>query len=214
MPVAKDKVLPILENILKGKSASKTFKDELAAEYADMIDTEEGIEAFLNNQSRIIIKAVSEADRRATDATKKAKQDALDALNPPKDEPAQPTADPNQPAYVAELMKQMAEMRGEINGFRSQQSQQTIAQRYQSDVEKMQQELGVALPASTVARFTPTSDDGYGASLTELKELAAGMKQANFGNDRPAGAALPIGTDGKVKPASTEQVKDVMSQLS
>jgi len=205
MPVAKDKVLPILESILKGKSASKTFKDGIATKWAEKIEKEEDIESYINDRSDLLLEAVSEADRRATDATKKAKEDAAKLLNPEQDKEPTPTDDPSMPAWAKTLIDQNKTLTDRLAGIESKSQQQTIAERFKKEV-------GEGVPEKLLNRFMPTSDQDFETSVSDLKSLLPELKVSGFGNDKPAGYAGGENT-GKVKEASKEELDALMTHI-
>src|SRR5690606_12119794 len=120
MAVEKQLVLAAIETKLKGKSLSKNFKDNLATKWAEKIEDEAGIEAYIADREDLLLEASSEADRRAVAAAKKAKEDALKATSTTvEDDDIELPSDT--PDWAKALMKQNQALAQKVQSFESQQ---------------------------------------------------------------------------------------------
>ena len=63
MSVEKGKVLAAIETRFKGKSISKTYKENLAARWAAKIESETEIDDYINERADDVIEASKEADK-------------------------------------------------------------------------------------------------------------------------------------------------------
>jgi len=72
MAVEKGLVLTAIEAKFKGKSLSKTFKENLATKWAAKIDNDTDIDDYVSDREEIILEAEREANSRVTEAVKKA----------------------------------------------------------------------------------------------------------------------------------------------
>lgn len=209
MAVEKDKVLEAIEAKFKGKSITKTFKEEIAAKWAAKIDNDTEIDAYIEDREDIILATVSEADRRATEASKKAGA---------KQDPPQPTPEPTKedpykdaPEWFKEHVKaqqaEITELKGKLTGFETANLQKTLEQRFKSD-ERLK-----GVPEFAFKGRIPTSEEDFETAVSELQtDFSSFAKEANitnFGNDKPAGGAPKPPT----KEASKEQVDAVMDKI-
>ncbi|TXK52382.1 hypothetical protein FVR03_01310 [Pontibacter qinzhouensis] len=182
------KVLAAIEARLKGKSLSKNFKENIATKWAEKIDTDENIDAYIEDREDILIEASSEADRRATEAATKAKGDTTkkDPDTPPTVPAPEPPKTDDTPAWAKALMQ-------EVQTLKAEKQAQTVQQKVLSD-ERLK-----TVPKSYLkGRPLPTSEDEVDswieATTTDYKEFAQEMKLQNFGNDTPpSGSGSPTG---------------------
>lgn len=202
MPVPKDKVSAAIETKFKGKSLTKNFKDQLATNWAEKIETEEGIEEFINDREDVILAASTEGDRRATAAATKARQEAADAAAGKKTEP-EPAKEPELPADTPEwakaIMQSTKALAEKVNGFESKQQAKTLQERFESDPRVKD------VPAFIRNGYIPTTEEEFETKATslatEFKTFAETNKLSSFGKDAPPPPGTPGGstkTDGKV----------------
>jgi len=208
MPVEKDKVLAAIESKFKGKSITKTFKENIAAKWAAKIDNDTEIDAYIEDREEVVLEAVSEADRRATAAVEKVKKET----QPEKKEEVESKEvelPADTPEWAKALITQNKTLEAKINGFESAQQAKTIEQRFKSD-ERLK-----GIPEMLLKRAIPKTEDEYEATVTELANeystFATEQKITSFGNDKPGGASgQPSG--GK-KEASKEELDAVMANV-
>lgn len=201
MAVERDKVLAAIELRYKGKSMSKTFKENLAAKYAAKIDNDTEIDSYIEDREDIVLEAISEADRRATDAAKKNNA-------PPKDdnEPPKQSANDDAPAwfktYAENQKKEMEALSGKVATFETAQTAKTLEQRFKSD-ERLK-----GVPEVMFKGRIPKTEEEFESAVTELASdyapLAEQMKKSTFGTFKPAGGSEP--STGAKKQASKEQI--------
>lgn len=200
MAVEKGKVLAAIELKFKGKSLTKNFKENIAAKWAAKIETDEEIDAYIEDREDIVLEASTEADRRATQATAKAKADAAAAVTgkpeTPKDEPAELPDDT--PAWAKALMQQNKALADKVDGFERQKQTDSIADRFKKD------KRFEGIPAELLHGRYPAKEEDYEAAAeaasTALKPLVEQFKLAGFGKDAPAGGNGQSAAAGKVDP--------------
>lgn len=204
MPVEKGKVLAAIESKFKGKSITKTFKENLAEKWAAKIDNDTEIDTYIEDREDVILEAVSEADRRATDAVKKAKQP--DPNPEPKKEEELPA---DTPEWAKALINQNKALEERLTGFESAQQQKSIAERFKTD-ERLK-----GIPEFMLKRAVPSKEEDFETAVTELaSEYSTFAKEAKittFGNDTPPGAAP--GKEGGKKEASKEEIDKIADGL-
>lgn len=197
MPVEKDKVLTAIEAKFKGKSITKTFKENIAAKWAAKIDNDTEIDSFIEDREDVILEAVSEADRRATDAVKK----VTEKQDPPKPDDKPKVADdaPDWFKQYAEAQdKKIGEVLGKVTGY----EQQTIEQRFRADKRL------AGLPEFAYKGRIPKTDAEFEAAVTELAaDFEPIIKADTFGKDKP-------GSFSQHKPAGTEKVDDDVANFA
>lgn len=185
MAVEKGKVLLKLEEILKGKSASKNFKENIASKWADKIETDEDIETYINDREDILLEASSEADRRATEAAQKAKAPEPKPEPTPKD--VEPKPEPK--SEMDELKELVKSLSGTVQTMQQQRTQETITERFLKD-ERLK-----GIPDFVLKRAIPKSEEDFDTAVTELAteytEFAKKEKLSSFGNDAPPNANQP-----------------------
>src|SRR5690606_36624637 len=131
--VEKGLVLTAIEAKLKGKSLSKNFKDNLATKWAEKIEDEDRIEAYIADREDLLLEASSEADRRAVAAAKKAKEDAERAKATTVEDDGDIELPSDTPDWAKALTKQNQTLAQKVQSFESQQKSQTIQERFCKD---------------------------------------------------------------------------------
>lgn len=213
MAVPKDKIKASLDTRYRGKSLSKHFKEQFAEKAAELIEDESGIEDYINAQEFIINLSMSESDRRATEAAQKAKQDAANAVTGTKEENTTETQteDPNMPEWAKGLMNKLTGMESKITGFEQAGKQKTIEERFRTEATK------AGIPEAWIKRSIPQDEATFDATLTELQadytQFATENKIQAFSAVPAAAGAKPTGNGDKVKPATQEEVAEVLKQI-
>lgn len=184
MSVEKGKVLAAIESKFKGKSISKTYKENLAARWAAKIESETEIDDYINERADDVIEASKEADKRATEAAQKAKQDAADLLNGKKPENQEPKVSDDAPEWVKAIMKQQETMAAELQSMKAEKAHQSIAEQFKKD-ERLK-----GIPEFILNKALPKSSDEFETAVTSLAteyaEFAIANKLQSFGMDIPA----------------------------
>lgn len=212
MPVEKGKVLAAIETKFKGKSITKTFKENIAEKWAAKIDNDTDIDDFVNDREDVILEAVSEADRRATDAVKKAKANEPKPNDtnpePPKDDVIEIPADT--PEWAKALIAQNKTLADKVNGFEASQQQKSIAERFKTD-ERLK-----GIPEFVLKRAIPSKEEDFEESVTNLAaEYSTFAKEANlqsFGKDTPAGGGVG-NPPANPKEATKEEIEAIVSGM-
>lgn len=214
MAVDKGKVLAALEIKFKGKSLTKNFKDKIAEKWAAKIETDEEIDAYIEDREDVILEASTEADRRATQAATKARQEAADAAagkKPETETKAPPTDDlpADTPEWAKAIILEAKAARAEVAELKAARQTETIADRFKKD-ERLK-----GIPEFMLKGRIPQKEDDLETAITELvadfKPYAEQNKLAAFGGDAPATGNKQAANG--VKEASKEQVAAVLSQL-
>lgn len=214
MAVEKGLVLTAIEAKLKGKSLSKNFKDNLATKWADKIEDEAGIEAYIADREDLLLEASSEADRRAVAAAKKAKEDALKATSTTtEDDDIELPSDT--PDYVKALLKQNKQIAQRLESFESQQKSQTIQERFRKD-ERVSALKG--LPDHAYNGRIPKTEDEYETAvesfINDWKPFLEKHKLGEQGGDQPAsGTGVAAANSKDVKPLSSDQAKAIAKSM-
>jgi len=198
MAVEKGKVLIAIETKFKGKSISKTFKDNLATKWAAKIDNDTDIDSYVDDREDVVLEAVREADQRVTDALKKVPSGKDDKK--PEDKEEVVKVDEDAPQWAKDLAKQNLELSQKLSGFQAQQSQQSLADRFKANPELK------GIPEFMLKGRIPQSEEEFDTAVEELKAdyttFANENKLANIGKDTPAGGNTPANpNDGKIDPA-------------
>lgn len=223
MAVPKEKVITVLNAKLSGKNVSQKLKDSYANRWAEKIATEEDIDAYVDDRFEDVTDAQKEADRRATEASTKARADAAKAAagddgGTQTDSTQQPPIPDGTPDWykpiLAAQQKQMETLTAALSGMQQAKTAETIADRFKNH-EKVKP-IADKLPA-TLKGYTPASEAEFEAAVAEyttaFTPVLAQMKTAGFGHDTPGNNGKTPGGDGAPKPASPEDVKAVMAQL-
>jgi len=198
MAVDKDKVLAAIELKFKGKSITKTYKESIAIKWAAKIDNDAEIDAYINDREDDVLEAASEADRRATEASKKANPET-----PKKEEPKEEvkTVADDAPEWFKTYVKAQDEkldgIVGKVAGF----EQKTIAERFKSDPRVK------GLPDAVFKGRIPSKEEDFETAITEL---ASDYSSFKFGNDKPGGTGAK--GDSK-KEATKEEIDAVMAKI-
>src|SRR5690606_14652331 len=211
MAVEKGLVLTVIEAKLKGKSLSKNFKDNLATKWAEKIEDEAGIEAYIADREDLLLEASSEADRRAVAAAKKAKEEALKATSTTVEEEDDIELPSDTPDWAKALMKQNQALAQKVQSFESQQKSQTIQERFRKD-ERISALKG--LPDSAFKGRIPNSEEEYDNAVEEVvndwKQFLEKHKHGEQGGDKPAsGTGAEAAKSKDVKPLIADQAKAI-----
>ena len=206
MAVEKGLVLTAIEAKLKGKSASKNFKENIAAKWAEKIENEEGIQSFIDDREDVLIEACSEADRRAVSAVKAAtekKEEKTEKKEETKKEDENP---------LNALLEEFKSLKTEITTLK----QEKQAESLQSKFLNHKDIKGINLPASVKEKYVPSSDEDFDSAVesftSDFKPLVEADALSAYGNDKPTGS-----TDRKpaaeTKKLSPEQAKKVVESM-
>jgi len=215
MAVPKDKVKAALDIKFKGKSVSKDLKDSIAARWADKIEDEEGIDAYISDREDDVLDAAKEADRRATAATAKAKADAEKAVRGESTETEKPEdtgIHADTPEWAKALILQNKALADKVNAIEAGKQAQSIAERFNKDPRVKD------VPEFIRAGYIPTSEADFEEKATALStkfgEFSTQYKLQPLGNDAPpAQSGIGQSPKGAVKEASKEQLDAVMNNL-
>lgn len=202
MAVERAKVLAALDLKFKGKSITKNFKNSIAEKWAAKIETDEDIDAYIDDREDVILEAMRDKDGAVTAAVTKTKAELAASIKGEKTEDEQKEADvdPTMPAWAKALLDQNKALADKLSGFEQQQAHQTFAERLKSD------ERTKAIPAAFYkGRPLPTDAAGFETFAEELKgdytEFATAHKLTALGSDSPAGGgAYGNAGTGKVDP--------------
>ena len=215
MAVEKGLVLTAIEAKLKGKSLSKNFKDNLATKWAEKIEDEAGIDAYIADREDLLLEASSEADRRAVAAAKKAKEDAEKAKTTTVEEEDDIELPSDTPDWAKALMKQNQALAQKVQSFESQQKSQTIQERFRKD-ERVSALKG--LPDHAYNGRIPKTEDEYETAvesfINDWKPFLEKHKLGEQGGDQPASGTGAAATNSKdVKPLTTDQAKAIAKSM-
>lgn len=178
MAVEKGLVLAAIETKFKGKSLSKTFKDSVATKWAAKIDTEADIDEYINDREDVILEASTEADRRVTEYVK---ANPKETKKTEKEETVELPADT--PDYVKVMMAKMETMGAEISGFKAQNQQKSLEERFKANPDLK------GIPEFMFKGRIPKTEEEFDTSVQELKTdytaFAEANKLSNIGLDVP-----------------------------
>lgn len=207
MAVDKLVVLKAIEDKFKGKSLTKNFKENLATKWAEKIEDESGIDAYIEDREDVILEANSEADRRAIAAAKKAKEEKVNPEIPPKEEEVDPN-DTN--ALLKQLLAKQTALDEKIANFEAGNKAKSIKEKFESDPRVKD------IPDFIRNGYIPTSEDDFEDKVTSLADSYKGFaekhKLQDLGNDTP-----PNGTGGtKVSPKqiSAEEAAKIVANMN
>lgn len=204
-------VLKAIEAKLKGKSLSKNFKENLATKWAEKIENDDDIDAYVDDREDLLLEASSEADRRAVAAAKKAKEDA--GKPDPKKEEEKVEVDDDAPEWAKALIKQNQALASKIETFESQQKSQTIAERFKKD-ERISQLKG--LPDHAFNGRIPKTEEEYEQAVesftTDWKPFLEKHKLGEQGGDQPA-SGKGGNTGGETKKISADDAKAIVASM-
>lgn len=209
MAVPKDKLLTAIENKFKGKSLTKNFKEAISAKWAEKIDKEEDIEAYLNDREDVILEASAEADRRATEAAVKAKAEATKPVEQKVDQPEKVETPADAPDYIKALNKQLEAMATQIQSMQAEKSKASISERIMKD-ERLKD-----VPDFMKQRAIPAKEEDFENTVEALandwKQFSEQNKLAPIVDTKPqSGTPKPV---AEVKQASDDEVKDLLKDL-
>lgn len=202
-------VLKAIEAKLKGKSLSKNFKENLASKWAEKIENDEDIDAYVDDREDILLEASSEADRRAVAAAKKAKETKVEE----KVEEEKVEVDDDAPAWAKALIKQNQTLASEIEAFKSQQKSQSIAERFKKD-ERIAKLKG--LPDHAFIGRIPQTEDEYEQAVeaftNDWQPFLEKHKLGEQGGDEPV-SGKGAGVGGDVKKISNDEAKAIVESM-
>lgn len=205
MAVEKDKVLAAIETKFKGKSITKTFKENIAAKWAAKIENEDDIESYIDDREDVILEAVSEADRRATDAAKKASEKKVEKEKEKETEEDELPEDT--PAWAKALVKQNKDLADKVSGFEKAQQSKSLEERFRTH-EKIKD-----IPEFILEGRIPTTEedfeDAVNRTVTGYEKFAQDQNITRFGKDNPAGNKGGGGETGKVSPIVKQLAENI-----
>lgn len=208
-------VLKAIDAKLKGKSLSKNFKENLATKWAEKIENDEDIDAYVDDRAEILLEASSEADRRAVAAAKKAKEDAGKSTTETK-EAEKVEFDDDAPEWAKALIKQNQTLASKIETFESQQKSQTIAERFKKD-ERISELKG--LPDHAFNGRIPKTEEEYEQAVesftNDWKPFLEKHKLGEQGGDQPASGkgATPAGETKKISADDAKAIVESMGSI-
>lgn len=207
--VDKGLVLKAIELKFKGKSLTKNFKENIATKWAEKIEDEASIDSYIEDREDVIIEANAEADRRAIQASKKAKEDAGKALEPnPEPEPDLKDV----PEWAQKLIKSNTELNEKLAGFENANKAKSIEERFLSH-ESIK---AINLPNSVKAKYTPTSDEDFETAIESFQNDFKPLVEANalsaYKNDTPGNGDKTNPTE--VKKISAEEAKKIVESMN
>lgn len=209
MAVERALVLKAIELKFKGKSLTKNFKENIATKWAEKIEDEASIDSYIEDREDVIIEANAEADRRAIQASKKAKEDAEKGDQNPDPEP-ETTND--MPAWAKALVDSNKNLTDKLAGFENANKAKSIEERFLSH-ESIK---GINLPDSVKAKYTPTSDEDFETAIesfqTDFKPLVEANVLSAYKNDTPASGDR--GNPTEVKKISSEEAKKIVESMN
>ena len=201
-------VLKAIEAKLKGKSLSKNFKENLASKWAEKIENDEDIEAYVDDREDILLEASSEADRRAVAAVKKVKESKVEKVE---EEPVE--VDDDAPAWAKALIKQNQDLASEIEAFKSQQKSQSIAERFKKD-ERIAKLKG--LPDHAFIGRIPQTEEEYEQAVeaftNDWEPFLEKYKLGEQGGDEPA-SGKGATKAGETKKISADDAKAIVASM-
>lgn len=204
MAVAKGLVLAFINKKFGDKSLSKTFKESLAAKWAEKIETDTDIETFVLDREDVILEASSEADRVRN----------LHKPTPPKPGPPKPGDTPTEtddldlpadtPAYVKVILENQKKMADKLERFEAEKQGQTLAAKFKAHEDIK------GIPDVFLKGNMPTDEAGFDAAVAAAKADFEEFKSQNptwtpapapTGSDTPGYTnQQPKPDDGKVDP--------------
>lgn len=208
MAVEKGKVLAAIEVKFKGKSLTKNFKDNMATQWAEKIDTDEDIEQFIALREDVILEASAEADRRVS-AAKSSWQDESKGEEKQVEKKEETKVIPDDaPDWAKALLQGFQQSKEEIASLKAEKQAETLRERFTKD------ERVKGVPSFILDKYIPTDEKDFdnNADLlkTEYSKLVDTTKLSALGQDTPSGS-----TNTKVgsKEATKEQVKKVADMI-
>jgi predicted phage tail protein len=180
MAVPKGMILIAINKAFEGKSLSKTFKENLAEKWAVKIDNETDIDAYIEDRADIILEASTEADRRATDALRKAtllKKEEETKIDD------KPDLLQDAPEWARAMIENQKALESKITGFETQQKTKSLTERFENHPDLK------GIPTFMFKGRIPTSEDDFETAVNELKtdytSFATENKLSALGMDIP-----------------------------
>lgn len=208
MPVEKGLVLTAIEAKFKGKSISKTFKDNLATKWAAKIDNDTDIDAYVDDREDIVLEAVREADQRVTDAVKKLTPEKKEDKNTKELEEIETEG---MTPFEKMMLAKFGQLETKITGFETQQKTQSLSERFRKD-ERLK-----GIPELFIKNGIPTSDDEFETAVENLSTEWKTFAEANKIVAPVAGSEIPGGGNaqpaGQTKQASKEDVDKLAQSI-
>lgn len=210
MAVEKGKVLAAIEVKFKGSSLTKNFKDKMATQWAEKIDTDEDIDTFIALREDVILEASAEADRRvqlAEENRKKAEQAKGEEKQPEKAEETKVIPD-DAPEWAKALLQGFQQSKEEIASLKAEKQAETLRERFTKD-ERVR-----GVPSFILDKYIPTEEKDFEANAeklsTEFGQFLKDSKLETFGKDNPSGS-----TNTKVgaKEATKKEVDAVADMI-
>jgi len=209
MAVEKGLVLTAIEAKFKGKSISKTFKDNLATKWAAKIDNDTDIDAYVDDREDVVLEAVREADQRVTDAVKK-----LTPAPKPEDKTQKELEEidtEGMTSFEKMMLAKFGQLETKIIGFETQQKTQSLSERFRKD-ERLK-----GVPEFILNKSIPTSDDEFETAVETLATEYKSFAETNKIVAPVAGSEIPGGGNtppvGQTKQASKEDVDKLAQSI-
>ncbi|GIZ08370.1 hypothetical protein [Flavobacterium sp. UMI-01] len=184
MAVEKGLVLTAIETKFKGKSLSKTLKDNLATKWAAKIETDADIDEYINDREDIVLEASAEADRRVTEAVKIANEKNKEGKDLSKKDDTV-ILDNDAPEWAKALLKQNQDLSEKLEVFQTQNQQKTLEERFKSNPDLK------GIPEFMFKGRIPKTEEEFDTAVQELKTdyttFAEANKLSNLGLDIPGG---------------------------
>ena len=214
MAVEKAKVRAMLDTKTAGKNLTPAYKDSIAANYADKIETDEDIENYVSDRVDTIIISSSEIDRARTIASTAKKEEPAQPAQPAV-VPAKTESGEDVPAYMKAFMEQqaaqLAELKGQLAQQTAEKTQATLAERFTKD-ERM-----AGIPVSLALKFAPKTEAEFEAAVTDATTTLADYIPAFVGaraSDAPIGVAgAPRPKTQTVKEPTDDEIKRIGAML-
>lgn len=209
MAVDKGVLLTAINNRFKGKSLSKTYKEKLANVWADKIDNDTEIEAYLESMEPVILATESEANSRVTEAIKKLNDKTPAGGKEPEGKPEDKIDESALDPVQKLMLERLNQVTNQLETFTTQSQQQTLQQRFTAD-----ERLKGIHPTLLKGRI-PQTEDAYESTieeiLTDYQALSKDLKFEALGKDRPAG---PAGGAGGGEEEVAPEIKQYVDKLS
>lgn len=223
MAIEKGKVQARLLVKYKGKSLTKNFIEKLADKYAAKIETDDDatIDSFIEERDEVIQEAISETDRRVTEAVNKAKkpgEQQQQQQQEPKPEEVELPADT--PEWAKGLLKGLEAVNKKVDGFQTERTHQSLAERFQKD-ERLK-----GIDPKLLKGRLPKTEEEFEAAVEEaaedLKDFAKPegeqsqqqqQSQQRFGRDKPGFVGKNIGNNTKKDLATDKELDSVMGKI-
>lgn len=204
--VDKGLVLKAIELKFKGKSLTKNFKENIATKWAEKIEDDASIDSYIEDREDVIIEANAEADRRAIQASKKAKEEEV----PEKKEEVGTTSD--MPAWAKALVDSNKNLTDKLAGFENANKAKSIEERFLAH-ESIK---GINLPNSVKTKYTPSSEEDFDTAIesfqTDFKPLVEANVLSAYKNDTPASGDRANPTEAKK--ISSEEAKKIVESMN